>query len=84
MLNVVIYVPFGFFAVLAWPERQGLVLVAALAISVFVETMQLAFLDRIAATDDVVLNVTGAALGWFAGLVALRLAGRGDRARESG
>lgn len=68
--NVVLFVPFGFLAVVALRKSVPVVTVLAGALSVMVEATQLLLGDRWADIDDVLLNSTGAFLG---ALVASRL-----------
>lgn len=70
--NVVLYVPMTFFGLLGWPSHPRLVLAAAVALSLSIETAQLLFLGRVASTDDVLLNVLGAAIGYVAATLVLR------------
>jgi glycopeptide antibiotics resistance protein len=64
--------PFGVFLPVIWPERRSLISVVAagLAISLAVETLQLALSllvgtpYRVADIDDVIINVLGVALGY--------------------
>ena len=70
--NVLAFAPFGVFLPVIWPGRHSLVSVAAagLAISLAVETLQLALSlvlgtpYRVADIDDVIINVLGVALGY--------------------
>ena len=80
MLNVIFFVPFGFF--LAYRSRRSLLTTTALAAgtSVLIELTQgtglwglLPCPYRIADIDDVITNTTGAILGWILA-VALRQA----------
>lgn len=70
--NVALYVPVAFFAVVGWYRSRHLVLPGCLALSVTVEAVQYLALGRVAALDDVVLNVLGAAAGYLLGRAALR------------
>lgn len=82
VLNVALFVPFAAFTVLGW-GRPWSVLLVALAVSLSIETIQLVALSRIAATDDVILNVSGAIVG--AGLgrhIAHTRRGPGPSVRE--
>lgn len=63
VLNAVVYLPLGAALRWRWPHRLVL-LVVPLVVSVGVEATQYAVLDRVAATDDVLLNVGGAVIGW--------------------
>ncbi len=78
--NIALYVPLAFFAVIGFHQRRHLVLVGCLILSLMVEATQFLLLGRVAATDDVILNMTGAALGLVA---ALALIGRSTRVRAS-
>lgn len=70
--NVALYVLLTFSAALGWPPRGAAILGAALVISLTVETLQFVVLDRVAATDDVVLNMSGAIIGLALGLMVRR------------
>lgn len=70
--NVLLYVPVGFGMVFGWYHRRHLVLAACLALSVAIETVQLLALGRVAALDDVILNLAGAAAGYGAATMLLR------------
>jgi hypothetical protein len=72
--NVVVYMPLTFFGVIGWGRRAlGPLLLASLGISVFVEAMQYLGLGRVAATDDVIVNMLG---GLFGVLLSLPFLGR--------
>jgi len=84
--NVLLFIPFGAFGVLAGRSRRRsslwrLVSVTglALALSVSVETLQLFSADRVTSAGDVTTNVTGAILGGVAAI-----AGRGSFERLMG
>lgn len=70
--NVLAFAPFGVFIPVIWPGRRSLISVVAagLAISLVVETVQLALSlmvgtpYRVADIDDVIINVLGVALGY--------------------
>jgi glycopeptide antibiotics resistance protein len=70
--NVLVFAPFGIFLPMLWPRWRSLVsiVVAALAISLAVESAQLGvslligFPFRVADIDDILLNVVGIALGY--------------------
>lgn len=64
VLNGLVYVPLGAALAWRWPSR-GRALVVPLVVSIAVECTQYLMLDRVAATDDVVLNVGGAVVGWL-------------------
>lgn len=76
--NVLLYVPIGFFGAVGWHRRRMLVFLAALGLSLAVETLQLSVLGRVAATDDVLLNVGGAVLGLGLATFVLRGLGSGS------
>lgn len=63
VLNGLLYLPLGAALAWGWPARPGL-LVLPLVTSVTIEVVQHALLDRVAATDDVLVNVGGAVAGW--------------------
>lgn len=66
VLNGLVYVPLGAALAWAWPGRRARLVVPVL-VSVAVEAIQyLALPSRVAATDDVVVNVGGAVVGWLA------------------
>jgi glycopeptide antibiotics resistance protein len=79
--NVVAFAPFGVFLPTLWPRWRSLIgiVVAALAISLTIEAVQLGlslvmgFPFRVADVDDVLLNVLGVALGYvvYRAVVAL-------------
>lgn len=73
LANVAVYVPFGFVGTLAWPNRKGRVLATGLAISLLVEVSHFTISERVASTDDVLLNATGLLIGWIAGVVVMKL-----------
>lgn len=79
--NLVLLLPLGLVGpiVFPWMDRWMHVLLAAVAISVAIETAQLWVPDRSADVDDLLLNVVGAMLG-YAILSALRLGARRPRA----
>ncbi len=70
--NVLLYVAVAFAGVLGWPHRHRLVLPACLGLSLTVETVQYLALGRVASTDDVLLNMLGATIGYGLGRAALR------------
>jgi hypothetical protein len=76
LANVLVYVPFGFLGVMAWPHRKGLVFAAGVGISLLVEFSHFTISERVASTDDVLLNVLGLSLGWVLGVCASALLGR--------
>lgn len=72
VLNVALYIPLGFFAVLGWRRHVTGVLAACLFVSIGVEVAQLFVLSGIAATDDVLLNMAGAVAGVILGVMFVR------------
>ncbi len=75
--NVLLFVPWGWWAARGWPRWHGWVVPAALTISILIEVVQGAALsERTASAADVVANTSGAALGW----VLARAARSGRRA----
>lgn len=78
VLNVVIFVPAGFFGGLAnleWRRTVALVF----ATSIGIELLQLSLLAGVASLDDVLLNALGGGLGFLAGRLV-----RAGSARVSG
>lgn len=73
--NVLLYVPVGFFGAVGWHRRRPIVFLAALALSVAVEALQFSVLGRVAASDDVLLNVAGAVFGLALAVFVLRRLG---------
>lgn len=71
LANIVLYIAVGLLATIGWYERRRVVLLGCLGLSLFVETSQYLFLGRVAATDDVILNMAGAVIGWGAALLAV-------------
>jgi len=63
--NVLLFVPFGVVLFLRHVTARR-TLCYALGLSITVEPVQLLLPGRTTAVDDVICNVTGAALGWFA------------------
>lgn len=78
LLNLSIYAPLTFSAALGWPTRRWSILAAALGLSLLVEALQLLVLDRVAATDDVLLNMAGATVGLLFGFGMRRGIGPGQ------
>lgn len=70
--NLVLYIAVAFFAVYGWHEKRWLVLPACLGLSVLVEAIQFLLLGRVAATDDVILNMAGGLIGYVAAVASLR------------
>lgn len=81
--NVLLYVPIGFFGAIGWHRARPAVLLGALALSVAVEALQYSVLGRVASTDDVLLNLSGATVGLGLGLLVLsRLGSASSVVRE--
>lgn len=62
VLNVALFVPFPCFSVLGWGRPRAVLFIAAM-VSISIEAAQFVALSRVAATDDVILNMLGALLG---------------------
>ena len=81
--NIVWFIPFG--AYLAW-QRPGLrparLLLAGLALSLLIETMQFVLGTGFSELDDLVLNTLGAGLGGWAATLARRMAYRRKNRRQ--
>jgi len=71
--NVAVYVPFGFLGVLGWPARAAQVVLAGTVISLLVEISHFTLTERVASTDDVILNATGVVLGAALAVAAVRV-----------
>jgi hypothetical protein len=70
--NALLYIPVAFAAVVGWYSHRRYVLAGCLVLSLTVETFQFAALGRVAAIDDVILNMTGAAIGYGIATWAVR------------
>lgn len=73
--NVLIFVPIGFLVSVLTPNRHKgwLAFLIGLAISLTIELVQLSFIIRIFDVDDLILNSSGAWLGFIAYLLACRV-----------
>ena len=62
--NIVMFMPWGFGLVLLWERKQriGSVILHSLALTFFIETVQL-FIGRSVDVDDLILNFSGSFLG---------------------
>jgi VanZ family protein len=73
LANVLLYIPFGFAAVLCWngprPLRALAAILAGIALSLSLEYLQLFDMGRWATMSDVRSNAAGAILGTAAGLI---------------
>ena len=78
--NILLYIPLGFAGTIGWYDRRRLVLAGCLLLSVAVETVQLLALGRVAATDDVILNMVGGSIGY---VLAILIVGREPDDAES-
>lgn len=77
--NILLYVPLAFFAVLSFHRRRHLALIVCLAVALAVEAAQYLFLGRVAATDDLILNMVGSLIGYTMGVIVLRSSSGGRR-----
>ena len=62
--NILLYVPLAFFAAISFHPRRHLALLVCLALALAVETTQYLLLGRVAATDDLILNMVGSLIGY--------------------
>ena len=78
LLNLAFYVPFG--ALGAWSGwGTGRVLGVAAGVSLLTEVLQVFAAGRWPATSDVVMNLAGAAIGWYGvGWYGVRPPSQGD------
>ena len=62
--NILMFMPWGFGLVLLWEQKQRIcsVIFHSLALTVFIETVQL-FIGRSVDVDDLILNFSGSLLG---------------------
>lgn len=62
--NILMFMPWGFGLVLLWERKQriGSVILHSLALTLFIETVQL-FIGRSVDVDDLILNFSGSFLG---------------------
>lgn len=73
LLNLLIYVPVGLLVPIGFPQRTavrtvGMAVLVAAGTSLAVETLQFVATERVAATDDWILNTVGGLIGatvWF-------------------
>ena len=66
VLNVVLFLPFGFIVKLLFPSLSlGKMLLIAVSFSLCIETNQYVFEKGIAQIDDVMHNAIGAMIGWW-------------------
>lgn len=66
LLNILLFIPFGFFVPLLWRQMRTLKRTAlcGLAFSLFIETAQM-FSGRLTDIDDLLTNMGGAVIGFF-------------------
>ena len=74
-LNVVLYVPLGLLVLVGWRSGLKVAFGVCLGLSVAVETVQWAAFQRVAALDDVLINVAGGVIGIILGALFLRVLG---------
>lgn len=71
--NIVMFLPFGFFAALLWRGFGcGRAIVLSFGVTAFIECWQL-FVGRYFDVDDIIFNASGVFLGWLLGMAAKRL-----------
>lgn len=65
--NTFMFIPIGFFWPILFKELRTPIkaLAAGLGFSVCIETVQLAFFERVSDVDDLILNTLGFAIGYF-------------------
>lgn len=78
-LNVLLFVPFGFFLPVLWKEFRNAkkIFTAGLAMTSFIEIAQI-FTGRATDIDDIITNIAGTLIGyllayWFTGIFTRRL-----------
>lgn len=66
VLNIVLFVPFGFFLAALWKEYRSLkkTLAAGMGLSLFIEILQI-FTFRLTDIDDLITNTLGAVIGYY-------------------
>ncbi len=75
VLNIILFVPFGFLLATLWKEYRSLriVALAGLTLSILIEVLQI-FTFRLTDVDDLITNTAGAVLGFYiAKLFSFRL-----------
>lgn len=71
--NIMMFIPMGFILIAAFNIRKlEYVILWTLGLSVFIELIQYVFEIGLADIDDMILNMTGAALGYFLFKIILR------------
>jgi hypothetical protein len=82
--NILLYVPLAFFATISFHPRRLLALVVCLALALAVEITQYLFLGRVAATDDLILNMVGSLIGYAVASMLFRRSSRAGAPAEPG
>ncbi|MCM1261300.1 MAG: VanZ family protein [Butyrivibrio sp.] len=72
LLNILLFIPFGFLVPALWKERRSLKNVALLGfgLSLLIETLQI-FTFRCTDIDDLIFNTLGAVLGYYIWIIFL-------------
>jgi hypothetical protein len=70
--NVLLYAAVAFALTLGWFPNRRLVVPVCVGLSVLIEAAQYGVLGRVAAIDDVILNATGAGIGYLAAMAVHR------------
>ncbi|MCM1049119.1 MAG: VanZ family protein [Clostridiales bacterium] len=72
LLNILLFIPFGFLVPAIWKERRSLKKVALMGfgLSLIIETLQI-FTFRLTDIDDLIFNTLGAVLGYYIWLIFL-------------
>ena len=76
--NTLMFVPIGFFWPMLFKELSTPIraIAAGLGFSFCIETVQLAFFERVSDVDDLILNTLGFAIGYTAFRIVLNLYGK--------
>jgi len=82
--NILLYSAIGFTMTIAWYRKRRFVVIACVLLSVLVETAQYLVLGRVAAVDDVLLNMVGAVIGYLAAVMVFAVGDRSRRRLPSG
>jgi glycopeptide antibiotics resistance protein len=77
LLNIALFIPFGFLLPLAWPQAAKLrvTLLFGVSFSLLIELSQL-LNHRVTDTDDLLMNACGCLLGWAAFRLFVRIVKR--------
>lgn len=75
LLNILLFIPFGFLVPAIWKERRSLKKVALMGfgLSLIIETLQI-FTFRLTDIDDLIFNTLGAVLGYYIWIIFLHFA----------